>query len=241
MEELLEEKATKLEKERIGKTSQIREIVFGAQDGLLVPLGVISSVAGAFADNRIVIIAGISEALAGAFSMATGAYLSSQAESQVFQGEIRRELRQIARSPQKEHDELVSLYEQDDLSHSDAQVIVDRLSKSQKAFSIAMIQKELGLEPNPPGSPVNDAVLVGVSYLLNAIIPLAPYFFLATKTALSVSIILTLVTLFGLGLLKAKFAFLPYIKSGLQVMAVGTFSGLGGYLLGTFLPKILGI
>jgi hypothetical protein len=33
------------EKERIGKLSQIRELVFGAQDGLLVPLGVVSSVA----------------------------------------------------------------------------------------------------------------------------------------------------------------------------------------------------
>ena len=70
------------EKERIGKLSQIRELVFGAQDGLLVPLGVISSVAGAFNNNQIVIIAGISEALAGAFSMATGAYLASQAERQ---------------------------------------------------------------------------------------------------------------------------------------------------------------
>ena len=71
------------EKGRIGKLSRIREFVFGAQDGLLVPLGVVSSVAGAFNNNHIVIIAGVSEALAGAFSMATGAFLSSQAEKQV--------------------------------------------------------------------------------------------------------------------------------------------------------------
>lgn len=241
MEELFEEKAVKLEKERVGRTSQIREIVFGAQDGLLVPLGVISSVAGAFADDHIVIIAGISEALAGAFSMATGAYLSSQAEEQVFQGEIRRELKEIGRFPHKEQEELVSLYEQDELSRADAEAIVDRLSKSQKAFAIAMIQKELGIEPNPAGSPHKDALLVGASYLLNAVIPLLPYFFLAAKTALPFSIGLTMMTLFGLGLLKAKFAFLPYLKSGLQVVAVGTCSGLGGYVLGTFLPKIFGI
>lgn len=42
------------EKARIGKVSRIREIVLGAQDGLLVPLGVVSSVAGAFFNNHIV-------------------------------------------------------------------------------------------------------------------------------------------------------------------------------------------
>lgn len=83
------------EKERVGKLSQIRELVFGAQDGLLVPLGVISSVAGAFNNNQIVIIAGISEALAGAFSMATGAYLASQAERQVHTAEIAKERQSI--------------------------------------------------------------------------------------------------------------------------------------------------
>ena len=69
------------EKDRISKISQIREVVFGAQDDLLVPLGVISSVAGVFSNNHIVIVAGISEALGGSFSMATGAYLTSKAES----------------------------------------------------------------------------------------------------------------------------------------------------------------
>ena len=241
MEDLTSNKSRHSEKERIGKTSQIREIVFGAQDGLLVPLGVISSVAGAFSDNHIVIVAGISEALAGAFSMATGAFLSSQAEAQVFQGEIKKEIVEIDSSPAHERLELIALLQAEDLSREDATVVVDNLMKSKKSFSITMIQKELGLEPNPPGSPVKDALLVGASYLVNAVIPLLSYFFLPTKEALPISIGLTMITLFGLGLLKAKFAFLPYLKSGLQVMAVGTFSGLGGYFLGTLLPKILGI
>src|SRR5579864_6379990 len=90
------------EKERIGKLSQIRELVFGAQDGLLVPLGVVSSIAGAFNNNHIVLIAGISEALAGAFSMATGAYLASQAEQQVHNAEIAKERQSIQAYPNDE-------------------------------------------------------------------------------------------------------------------------------------------
>src|SRR5438105_10194029 len=92
------------EKNRIGKLSQIRELVFGAQDGLLVPLGVVSSVAGAFANNHIVLVAGISEALAGAFSMATGAYLASQAELQVYTAEIAKEQASIRDQPKDEQE-----------------------------------------------------------------------------------------------------------------------------------------
>src|SRR5260221_2570472 len=111
------------EKTRIGKLSQIREIIFGMQDGLLVPLGVISSVAGAFNDNHIVIIAGISEALAGAFSMATGAYLASHAEEQVHKSEMDKEKKEIEEFPAEEKGEMEILFQKEGVSKEDSEDI----------------------------------------------------------------------------------------------------------------------
>jgi vacuolar iron transporter family protein len=229
------------EKERVGKLSKIREIVFGAQDGLLVPLGVVSSVAGAFSNNHIVIVAGISEALAGAFSMATGAYLSTQAEQQVHNAEILKERSEIKKNPKGKREEAILLHESMGLSRKDATVVVDGLLNSSKAFFSALVYNKFGIDPEPERTPTGDAISIGLSYLFTAMIPLLPYFFLNTARALPVSIGLTLLTLFSLGILKAKLAFLPMLKSGLQVMLIEGFSGLGGYLLGTLLPKILGI
>ncbi len=228
-------------KERIGKVSQIREFVFGAQDGLLVPLGVVSSIAGAFNNNQIVIIAGISEALAGAFSMATGAYLASQAERQVHTAEIAKERQSIQAYPNDEQQEMRFLLEKEGMDTTDAETITSILWKHKKAFFTTMVQKELGIEPEPPGTPVGDALFVGLSYLAAAVVPLLPYFFLHGKAAILTSLLATLIALFGIGLLKAKFAVLPYLKSGLQVLVVGAGSGIGGYLLGTILPHVLGI
>jgi VIT1/CCC1 family predicted Fe2+/Mn2+ transporter len=104
-----------------------------------------------------------------------------------------------------------------------------------------MIQKELGFDPEPPDTPFQDALYVGLSYLGAAIIPLFPYFFISGAPAIITSILLTFVALFGIGLLKGKFASLPYIKSGLQVLLVGAGSGIGGYFLGTLLPRIVGV
>jgi VIT1/CCC1 family predicted Fe2+/Mn2+ transporter len=229
------------EKERIDKISQIREVVFGAQDGLLVPLGVISSVAGAFNNNHIVIIAGISEALAGAFSMATGAYLAAQAERQVHKAAIAKETQEIEEYPDDEKIEMRLLFEREGMPQSDAETIAGMLWKHKKSFVYTMVQKELGLEPEPAGGIMHDALLVGSSYLVAAIIPLAPYFFLKGFPAIITSILATFVALFCIGLAKGKVAALPYIKSGLEVLAVGAGAGIGGYFLGTILPHVLGI
>lgn len=228
------------EKARVGRVSQIRELVFGAQDGLLVPLGVISSVAGAFSNNHIVIVAGISEALAGAFSMATGAFLSSQAESQVHRSEINRELAEIQSNPDKEHAEMVTLFMKEDMPESDAKQLVAILKTSPTSFAKTMIQKELGIEPDPAKTPIKDALFVGFSYIGSALVPLFPYFFWHGTIAIVISILATFLALFSIGLLKGKLASLPILTSGLQVLAVGTCSGFGGYILGTLLPRIFG-
>ncbi len=229
------------EKDRINAVSKIREIVFGAQDGLLVPLGVVSSVAGAFSNNHIVIVAGISEALAGAFSMATGAYLATQAEQQVHTAQILKEEKEIDEYPEDEKKEMSLLFEREGMPNADADTISNMLWKHKKSFIYTMVQKELGLEPEPADNILQDSLLVGVSYLVAAMIPLFPYFFLKGFSAIIASILATFVALFGIGVAKGKFASLPYIKSGLQVLLVGAGAGIGGYFLGTMLPHVLGI
>ncbi len=230
-----------LEKKRISQLSLIREIVFGAQDGLLVPLGVVSSIAGAFSNNHIVIVAGIAEALAGAFSMGTGAYLASQAEHQVHQFEIKKELAEIKADIEGEKAELRMLLHKDGLPEKEAKVVVEALAKSQRAFSNTVIQKELGLDPNSHDSPLKDAFYIGISYLIAAFIPILPYFFWDVSVSVVISIVLTLISLFTIGLIKAYFAKLNFIKSGFQVLLIGALSGIGGYVIGVYLPHFLGI
>jgi VIT1/CCC1 family predicted Fe2+/Mn2+ transporter len=86
------------ERKKVARLSQIRELVFGAEDGLLVPLGVVSGVAAATTNNFYVLIAGLAEAFAGSISMGAGAYLSSKAEHEVQQWAISRERSESRRS-----------------------------------------------------------------------------------------------------------------------------------------------
>ena len=133
------------------------------------------------------------------------------------------------------------LFERDGIPKPDAQSIADMLWKHKKSFVNTMVQKELGLEPEPAGSILHDSLLVGISYIVAALIPLFPYFFLHGVSAIITSILATFVALFCIGVVKGKVAALPYIKSGLQVLLIGAAAGIGGYFLGTILPHVLGI
>lgn len=226
------------QKHRIEKLSLIREIIFGTQDGLLTTLGIISSVAGAFSDNKIVIVTGVAGALAGGFSMATGAYLSSKAERQVHISEIKFKRKSIATNFAKEKEELKILFEIEKINAKNAAFITEEISKSPRSFLITMIQKEFGIEPMPPSSPLVDGFYMGGSYLVASLIPLLPYFVFTGDKAIFISIFLTLIALFALGLFKARYANLKWWKSGLEVVLVGLLSGIGGFFLGNFLPTL---
>src|SRR5437588_7218795 len=68
------------ERRKASLLGEIREAIFGAQDGLVSTLAVVSTVAGASGNRIPVLVAGIATGLAGVFSMAAGEYMSSKSQ-----------------------------------------------------------------------------------------------------------------------------------------------------------------
>lgn len=228
------------EKERVIKLGRIRQIVFGSLDGLLVPLGVISGVAGGTADTKAVIIAGLAEAFAGALSMGAGEFISGKSEALVQKAEVTAEIEQMRLNPQKEIEEFVVILESEGVKHEDAVVIAHRLSQNPSSYTKTMVEKELGLELNPETVKVTEGITIALSYIVASIVPLIAYFFLPVGTAFLVSLGLSFLFLIGLGIVRGKLAKTSLLGSAFEIILVGTVSGLGGYLLGTWLPKLLG-
>jgi vacuolar iron transporter family protein len=227
------------EKVRIARLSRVRQFMFGSLDGLLVPLGVVSGVAGGTANGKIVVIAGVAEAFAGGLSMGAGEYLSGKSESQVQRAAIRDEEEEIDVIPQIELLELELLFEREGMTPADARLVAEKISASRIAWVNTMVEKELGLSAEPAGSHVLDSLYMGLSYMAASVVPLAPYFALPVKTAFLVSVALTIVVLFVIGSVKGRLAKMSLLRSAAEVVAVGVGSAAGGYLLGVLLPHIL--
>lgn len=228
------------ERYRVAGKGRIRQFVFGSLDGLLVPLGVVSGVAGGTGSTQAVIVAGLAEAFAGALSMGAGEFLSGRAEAQVHLAEIQNELRLIRENPEYELQELIVLLENEGVRQDDALLIAERLQKYPNAFSKTVIEKELGIGAEPNTVRTSDALTMGISYMAASVVPLIAYFFLPIQVAFVVSMALTFVVLAIIGIIRGNLAKLNLFRSALEVVLVGTISGFGGYLLGSWLPTLFG-
>lgn len=220
--------------------SGVRDMIFGANDGLVSTLAFVAGVMGAITDPNVILLSGIAELFAGTISMAAGAYQSSKSELEVMERESQRE-KIKGRTPKEEKEELVRFYQSEGYTITEAESIVERIA-IEKEFSIEMgTLEELGLAPEEIGNPIKAGVLCGLSFGISAIIPIFPFAFkaLSTMDAMKFSIIATLASLFGVGAMKTIFSRKNWIRSGFEMMVIGASASAITYLIGTLFSSII--
>ena len=228
------------ERQRIANLSQIREVVFGMQDGLLTTLGVVTSVVGATSDSTTVLVAGFAEAVAGALAMAAGEYQASKAQQELHAAEIAKERVELEEKPLEEHHELRAIFQREGLSRPSAEAVTDLLGEHPELLFRTHVEKELGLRVEEFQSPARNGLVMGLSFILSAMLPILPYLFLSVRLALGVSVGLTVLALFGIGVGKAAISHRNYWRSGFEVVAIGLAAAIVTYLIGRLIPRALG-
>ena len=227
------------ERWRVAAFGRIREVVFGAQDGLISTLALVTAVSAAVTDKSTVVIAGLAGALAGMISMGTGTYLGSKAEREVFQAEIEKEAKELEENPAEEMAELVFLYHQQGLSYHEAREMAEHIASDKELWLRTLVEKELGIDPDLAVSPVKDAVTMGGTFILAAMVPIIPYFFMGGNVAIGISAGATLAALFALGMGKGRLVQRSPLLQGLEILVIGAAAAGLGWLLGEIVPNLL--
>ena len=226
------------ERWRVASLGRLREVVFGAQDGILSTLALVTSVAVAVDQTSIVLVAGLAGGLAGMISMATGAYLGSKAEQDVRQAEIAREAAELETKPAEELAELTVIFQREGRSYDEARHLADDISQDKNLWLSTLVEKELGISPDETASPVKDALAMGGSFVLAAFVPIVPHMVLNGWTAIAVSVAAALSGLFVLGVGKGRLVQKSAILQGLEILAIGAVSAAIGYGLGDGIPRL---
>src|SRR5207237_1746357 len=87
------------ESPRIERLSSIREVVFGAQDGLVSTFAVVAGLAAAGGGTLVVLLGGLVSAVAGVLSMFVGTFLAARAERQLRETQPQPGRSRIRREP----------------------------------------------------------------------------------------------------------------------------------------------
>jgi VIT1/CCC1 family predicted Fe2+/Mn2+ transporter len=219
----------------------IREAIFGAQDGLVSTLAVVGIAAGATGDTFVILVAGIATGLAGVFSMAAGEYLSSKSQREIFEGQIAGEREEVRTRPGEAQAEVAYMFEEDGLPAGEAAEVARIVSRHPDVLLRTMVEKELALHVDEhAGSPLQGAVVMGGAFGLGALVPIIPYLLLPIAVATWASIVATGAVLFGIGVVKSRWTRRRALSSGLEILVVGALAGVIGYVFGNILPPLLG-
>jgi VIT1/CCC1 family predicted Fe2+/Mn2+ transporter/rubrerythrin len=226
---------------RIERLASIREVVFGAQDGLVSTFAVVAGLAAAGVGSLVVLLGGAVSAVAGVLSMSIGTFLSSRAQRQLYETELSRERGEIQEHPGEEVAELIAALHARGMPRPDAAEVARRIGRYPDLLLSTLAIFELGLAPQRLGRPVRDALVMAVAFGLASAIPLVPFLVGGAMLALAVSAVLTLAALFAVGVLKARVAGVSPWRSGLEVALLAAASGLLSFGLGRLASILLGV
>jgi vacuolar iron transporter family protein len=197
----------------------LRPAVFGAMDGLVTNVALISAIAGAGASRHVVLLAGLAGLLAGAFSMAVGEWTSVQSQAELVHAEIAKEQRELVRKHAAEQAELAALYRHRGLSPALAAQVAQELSRDPESVWRIHVREELGIDPDNLASPYVAAFSSLASFAAGALVPLLPY--IAGAHALWPSLIVAAFDLVVLGGVVSRFTERPWWEGAIRQLALG--------------------
>ena len=211
----------------------LRAAVLGANDGLVSNLALVMGVAGADLPGRTILITGVAGLLAGSFSMALGEWLSVKSSRELYEHQMRTEAAEIEASPEEEAEELALIYQARGMEERESEVLARRIMTDPRGALDVMAREELGIDPSElGGSPWVAAFTSFLLFSAGAIVPVLPFVFARGAAAVTASLALSALALFGLGAGITLFTARSPLRSGLRSVLFGLAAAAATYGIG---------
>jgi VIT1/CCC1 family predicted Fe2+/Mn2+ transporter len=190
--------------------------------------------AGASQSRAVIVLAGISGLLAGAFSMGSGEYVSMRVQREVLERLLHLEAHELGNDPDGERQELAEIYERKGFPTDLAERVAAELMRDPKVALDTHAREELGIDPDEGlGSPWGAAISSFVMFALGALLPLIPFFFRGGTGAALVAGAIAGVSLLTVGGLTSLLTGRSPLFSAVRQLMIGVLAALVTYGIGT--------
>ena len=208
----------------------LRPTVFGGLDGLVTNVSLISGVGGGGVSAHTVILTGLAGLVAGAFSMATGEYISVTSQNELVGAEVAKEQRQMTADPAGEQAELAALFAERGVDPDLAAQVVAQISRDPEVALALHAREELGVDPAELPSPWVAAGSSFLSFAIGAVVPLLPY--LLGASSLWLALVLAAVVALAGGAVVARLTERSMAWGALRQFLLGAVAAGATYLVG---------
>jgi VIT1/CCC1 family predicted Fe2+/Mn2+ transporter len=223
--------------------SALRDVVYGAIDGVVTTFAVVAGVAGAGLAARVVLILGVANLAADGFSMAVSNFLGLRAAHQQLERARREEERQVSLIPDGEREEIRQIFAAKGFEGKDLERVIDVITADRELWVSTMLSEELGLGGAEP-SPLRAGAATLLAFVTVGSFPLLAFVFDAVFPGVldhvfAWSAAMTAVAFFAVGSLKSRFVEQAWWRAGLETLAVGGAAAVLAYAVGAFLKAVV--
>ena len=211
----------------------LRPTVFGAMDGLVTNVSLIAGVGGANLATHTIVLTGLAGLSAGAFSMATGEYVSVSSQNELVAAEVEKERIELATNPADEQAELAALYKMRGVDPDLADEVARQLSRHPDEALRVHVREELGVDHDELPSPLTAAGASLVTFAVGALIPLLP--FLLGFSSLGAAVVLAAIAAFIGGGIVSRVTARPFLRGALRQLVLAAVAAAVTYGIGTLL------
>jgi VIT1/CCC1 family predicted Fe2+/Mn2+ transporter len=208
----------------------LRASVFGAMDGLVTNIALVSGVGAAGANPRFIVLTGMAGLVAGAFSMAMGEYASVKTQNEQVDREWAREAEEIRHNPEMEELELAHMFAEMGVGEQTALAAARDIHADPERAALVHVTHELGLDPEDKPSPQVAAISSFFTFSLGALVPLIP--FLLGFASLAAGLIVGAVGLFVAGAVASLATSQSWWWSATRQLMFGALAAGATYLVG---------
>ena len=216
--------------------SYLRDWVYGGIDGAVTTFAVVSGVVGAELSTRVILILGIANLVADGFSMAAGNYSATQTELQQLEHIREIEHRHIRLDPAGEREEVRQIFAAKGFEGENLETAVKVVTEDEDRWVDAMIRDEYGL-PLDVRSPIRAAAATFLAFFICGAVPLLPWL-LGLPYPVRWSLSMTLAVFFGIGSLRSRWSVLPWWRTGLDTLLIGSTAAGLAFVIGHYLGRI---
>ncbi|GLI36819.1 VIT family protein [Geobacter hydrogenophilus] len=208
----------------------LRAAVLGANDGTISVASLVVGVAASGALQSSVLLTGVAGVVAGAMSMAAGEFVSVRSQADAEEADIERERYELETQPERELEELTSIYVDRGLDEPLARRVAEKLMLGNALEAHA--RDELGITETLRARPIQAALFSAVFFAVGAVIPIASVMLSPSAWIAEVTSATALITLLVLGGSAAYAGGASVARGALRVffwgaLAMGLTAGVG--------------
>lgn len=217
----------------------LKDAVYAANDGIITTFAVVAGVVGASLDPLVILVLGFANLFADGISMASGNYLGTKSEKDLYSKERARNKRLLAEDKSTYKQRIVNFLSKKGYQEKELNVLAELITHNDKFALDFIMHEEVGLVEQEAARPAKGAFVTLLFFMIAGLVPLLPYlFFSGTGNTFLYASLFTAFALFGVGAMRSVFSARSWLYSGLEMLSVGGLAAIVAYLVGFIIKQI---